>query len=213
MPGQVGQGSGLQDLSKTYPKRIQNLSQINNLSKTYPKLIQNLSKAYPNHEHIWNLTNFGCSGHERLPGYRVFAPSLHEQASGFSGWGRSGRYGGLQPGSLACWILSPGGAGAPGCWAWEPGPWTPGPRALWLRFCHPRALAQVLPSESLGVWAWVSGLEEFSLGAQRQKLPRRSKLVLAIYKLSARLSKTYKGIISYPKTYRISFGYLLDKKN
>jgi len=150
VPGQVGQGSGLQDLSKTYPKRIQHLSQINNLSKTYPKLIQNLSKTYPNHEHIWNLSIFGRSGHERLPGSRVFAPSLHEQASGFSGWGCSGCYGGLRPGSLACWILSPGGAGAPGCWAWEPGPWTPGPRALWLRFCHPRAWVS-------GLGAWVHG--------------------------------------------------------
>jgi len=41
VPGQVGQGSGLQDLSKTYPKLIQNLSKTHNLSKhlprTYPK--------------------------------------------------------------------------------------------------------------------------------------------------------------------------------
>ena len=109
---------------------------------------------------------------------------------------------GAGPGSLGLGPLGPGRFGSGSAI-----------RELWLRFCHPRALAQVLPSESLGVWAWVSGLEEFSLGAQRQKLPRRSKLVLAIYKLSARLSKTYKGIISYPKTYRISFGYILDKKN
>ena len=124
------------DLSKTYPKLIQHLSEnlSENLSKSYPRktyifrliqkpirgklsfsdLSRNLSKTYREHEHIWNLTLFGCSGHERLPGSRVFAPSLHEQTSGFSGWGCSGRYGGLWPRSQACWILSPGGAGALG---------------------------------------------------------------------------------------------------